>query len=321
MSVDVPVSPAAAPDAAGATDRDSWLALMDDIGEEAGYFQPLGDAHWAFFSDQSPVLLVTFESLAAIRATPGQMPAGHAIAAAKGWSHLCLIAEGDTWYRDAAVYRYFDRLVDDAFFEDFDRVVFYGSGMGGYAACAYSVTAPGATVLALQPRATLDPAVAGWDRRDMAKRRLSFTDRYGFAPDMTEGTGEVFVLHDPAQPLDAMHAALFTKPYVTQLRCRHLTRRADLPQALTQMNILSQLIEAACEGRMSAPLFHSLWRGRRQYGPYLRTLWALTEGRPAREIMVCRSVSQRLNAPRFRKRLAELESAAAAGPATSSATL
>ena len=40
-AVDIPV------DAAAATDRDSWLALIDLIGEEEGYFQTVGPRHWA----------------------------------------------------------------------------------------------------------------------------------------------------------------------------------------------------------------------------------------------------------------------------------
>lgn len=57
------------------------------------------------------------------------------------WSSLSLISEGDTWFRDPAVYRYFDRLVDDRFFEGFDEVLFFGAGPCGYAAAAFSVCA------------------------------------------------------------------------------------------------------------------------------------------------------------------------------------
>lgn len=301
-------------DASDCDDRDSWLARIDAIGEDAGYFQTIGPRHWAFFADESPTLLVTFETVEAIRATATRLPMGHGIAAAKGWSHLCLIADGETWYRDPAVYRYFDRLVDDAFFEDFDRVVFYGAGMAGYAACAFSVAAPGATVLAVQPRATLDPAVAVWDTRNLAKRRLNFTDRYGYAPDMIEGTGEVFVIFDQTQPVDAMHAALFTRPYVTMLRCPYLGRSID--SALHQMHLLTGLIEAAGEGRLTKALFASALRQRRGYSPYLKALMAQAEatGHRPRAAMVCRNVVQRTNGRYFRKRLAELE-AAQTGPA------
>jgi len=287
---------------------------MEAICEEEGYFEPLGNKHWAFFADEGSTLLVTFQTLQSVRGGhPSQMPLSVQWFGDKGYSHLCIIADGETWYRDPKVYRYFDRLVDDAFFEDFDRVVFYGAGMGAYAACAFSVCAPGATVLAVEPRATLDPAVAGWDRRHFAMRKLDFTDRYGYAPDMVEGTGEVFTIHDPAIAEDAMHAALFTKPFVTQLRTPYLGTPVDA--ALTQMQILPKLIGAACEGQMSKALFHRLMRQRRAFGPYLKTMLALTEsrGKPKRALWICRSVNARLNAPRFRRRQAELEAELAKG--------
>ena len=294
-------------DASMATDRASWLARMDEICAEEGYFEPLGARHHAFFADEGSTLLVTFEGLDAIRARPNQMPFGLSIAEEKGWSQLCLIAEGETWYRDPAIYRYFDRLVDDAFFEDFDHVVFYGAGMAGYAACAYSVCAPSATVVALAPRATLDPAVAGWDRRDLAQRRLNFTDRFGYAPDMVEGAGEVFVIYDPRVTEDAMHAALFTKPFVTKLRTPFLGDRME--QALNAMGVLPPLLRTACEGRLTALEFHRLWRRRRVFGPYLKNILGHVEGegRIARAISICRSVNARVSAPRFRRRQAELE--------------
>jgi len=298
----------AATDASSATDRASWLALMETIGDSVGYFEPLGNNHWAFFVDESPTLLVTFESLGAIRSgSPDQMPIGHSIASAHGWSHLCLIADGETWYRDPAVFRYFDRLVDDAFFEDFDRVVFYGAGMGGYAACAFSVTSPGATVLAIQPVATLDPALAGWDTRHRQQRRLSFSDRYGFAPDMTEGAGDVYLIHDPRETIDAMHAALFARPYVHNLRCPNLGPRLEM--ALSQMGILRPLIEAACDGTLSPGMFHRLYRERRRHIPYLRQVFSrLGEtGRPLLAALLARNVSTRMPAPRFKKRFTELQ--------------
>lgn len=289
-------------------DREGWLERLAAVGEEVGYFEPLGAAHWAYFRDDSPTLLVTFETVDEIRTGDrGQLPLGDEIATTQGWSHLCLIADGATWYRDPAVYRYVDRLIDDAFFEDFDRVVFYGAGMGGYAACAFSLAAPEATVIAVQPRATLDPALAGWDRRDLAARRLDFGDRYGFAPDMVEGTGEVFLLHDPAEVEDAMHAALFRRPNVTLLRCRNAGPEVAL--ALVDMEILPRLIAAAAGGTLSTASFARLWRARRSYKPYLLNLLALTDARPRRARKICRSVNARLKLNRFRVRQEEIEAA------------
>jgi hypothetical protein len=306
--------PDAAPaDAATATDRASWLACLEAITARDGYLEPLGPRHWAFFHDDGPVLLVTFETLGAIRSrAPSQMPLGWELARARGWSHLCLIADGETWWRDRRVWGYFDRLVDDAFFEDFDRVCFYGAGAGGYAAAAYSVAAPGATVLVLRPRATLDPAVAGWDRRDRAARRLDFTSRYGFAPDMTEGAGRVFVLFDPAETFDAMHAALFRRPWTTRLAARHI---GPEPEAtLAQMGLLAPLIAAATEARLSPGLWSAMWRARRDHPPWLRAMLGVLAHGPSRqrEAVFCRAVAARLNAPRFRRRFQDLAAELAA---------
>lgn len=307
--IDTDTATSLSADLSGATDRDSWLARIDAVGEAAGYFQTVGPRHWALFSDESPTLLVSFETIASARARPGQMPLAQTIATARGWSHLCLIADGETWYRDPAVWSFFDRQVDDCFFEDFDRVVFYGAGMAGYAACAYAVAAPGATVLAVSPYATLSPAIASWDSRHPKARRLDFTSRYGYAPDMVEGAGQVMLIHDPLVRADVMHAALFRAPYVAQLAARH--GGAALEDTLIRMGALAPLIEAAGEGRLDAALFHQLWRQRRNDGPYLKTLLALAaqQARPAREKMICRSVTTRMRAPKFQRRLLELQAA------------
>jgi hypothetical protein len=296
-----------APRDAATTKTDSeWLNAMRRLGDESGYFRALGDRHHAFFVDEDPTLLVAFDSIRNIRLRPDQMPAGYAVAQEMGWSYLCLIADGETWFRDSAVYSYFDQLVDDAFFEDFNATVFLGTDMGAYAACAYSVTAPGATVLAFNPRATMDIERAGWDNRSRASRRLEFRSRYAYAPDMTEGTGQVFAFHDPGVLLDAMHVSLFAGPWVTPIRMPHIGGRTEW--ALGQMGLMPELLQQAMKGKLSRASWAQMWRARRGFGPYLKGILAANEaaGKLDRAIAVCSSVTKRLNAPRFRRRLAEL---------------
>lgn len=287
-------------------DRDAWEQRMEQATEESGYFHSVGDAHWAYFADEGTTLLVSFETVDAVLARPDQMPLANSLARAHGWSALTIIADGATWFRDPAVYAFFDRQVDDAFFEDFDQVLFYGAGMAGYAACAYAVTAPGAQVLALNPRATLQPAQAGWDKRDLAARRLDFTSRYGYAPDMLEGAASAVVIHDPAIAAEAMHASLFRAPYITRLSARHMGDA--LEPALIGSGILPALVDQAMAGSLTEHSFAKLWRARRNYSPYLRAILAKAEsgGRTKLAIMVCRSVTQRLRAPSFARRLAKL---------------
>jgi hypothetical protein len=292
------------PDVQEALDRDGWLTLLENMGESGGYFEPLGDHHWAVFSDDGTTLLVTFDRLEDIKANkPGTMPFCYGLATQNGWSHLSMISEGDSWYRDPAVFEFLDKLVDEAFFDNFTRVVFYGAEMGGYAACTFSVTAPGSTVLAISPRATLDPSVTVWDKRHLPQRRLNFNDRYGYAPDMTEGAARVFIIFDPYQSEDAMHAALFKKPFVTQLRARF--SGPELAKNLETMKLLPKLVQAATDGTLTLAGFEQLYRARRNDGNYLRKLLyrCIEAGRPVLEAMICRSVTGRMRAPGFRRHL------------------
>lgn len=297
-------------DAGEAESDTDWLAIMDEIGEEAGYFERLGARHSAFFSDQGPVLLVTFETVRGVRAAGGgQMPLGYQIAAPRGWSSLTILAHEDTWYRDPAVFGYFDRLSDDAFFEDFDRVIFYGAGMGGYGAAAFSVVAPGALVLALAPQASLDLSVAEWDRRFLQARRLDFTSRYAYAPDMIEGASKVFLLYDPLMQIDAVHVAMFRGSHVTRLRARHIGRD---PQAeLARMNVLRPLIDAACTGTLSAHRFARLWRARQTHPQYLGRLVGRVQqmNRPERLVRALRASVAKVDHPQLRAALARAEEA------------
>ena len=256
---------------AAAPPRD-WRAALRKLGDEHGYFECLGADHGALFIDDGPRLIVTFEQAHAL--TPGRSHAtfGQRLAAVQGWSHLCLVADGPTFYRDDTVFRYFDRLVEDAFFEDFDHVLIYGAGVGAHGAVAFSVTAPGATVVAVQPVATLDSAVTGWDPRLAPFRRLAASHRYRHAPDMIEGAGDVFIVFDPFEPLDAAQAALFDRPFVQPLCCRNLGPQIE--DALRRMGMLDAMLLAAGAGKLSAARFYDLYRARRDDGVYLDRLYA-----------------------------------------------
>ncbi|WP_135446897.1 MULTISPECIES: phosphoadenosine phosphosulfate reductase [Tabrizicola] len=283
-----------------------WQHAMLKIAEGDGDFMPLGQRHYAFFAEERPVLLVTFEDAADLREREDKLPEHYRLCKQRGWSLLTILSEGETWWRDPAVFRYFDRLSDDGFLEDFDKVIFYGAGPAGYAAAAYSITAPGAELVLVAPRATLDPALAGWDERHRIARRINFRSRYGYAPDMIESAKRVWLIHDPLHRPDAMHAALFHRPWVTPLYARYTGEGTE--DTLIEMKVLDRILEAAMDGKLSASYFAWLWRGRRSNASYLRAILARARmsGNRQREIMICRSVTRRLNAPRFARRLEEL---------------
>lgn len=287
-----------------------WLKALRGIGEKGGYFSSLGDKHAAVFIEQShKVLFVSFELLFTVRSISDTgMPLAFDICARRGWSHLTLIAETQDWYRDKRIWSYFDRLVDYGFFEDFDHVIFYGSGMCGYAAAAFSVAAPGATVLLVSPQATLDRRRTAWDDRFPTTRRLDFTSRYGFAPDMLEAADAAYVIFDPDETEDAMHASLFQGPNINHFRYRR-GRAGAIEADLRALSLISALADSAAKHELTPPVLAKHMRRRRRHVPYLRALLArvLAEDRPRLTARLCRAVLAEQPIPRFKHHLEAAE--------------
>ncbi len=291
------------------SDKD-WLKALRVIAEGEGYYTELTRDHAAvFIEDSHDVLFVAFETLFGIRSVSDTgMPLAFDICASRGWSHLSLIAQGQDWFRDKAIWAYIDRLVDYGFFDDFDRVIFYGAGMCGYAAAAYSVAAPGATVLALAPQATLETRRAAWDGRFPSSRRLDFTSRYGYAPDMVEAAENAIIVYDPDEAEDAMHASLFRGPNVMRFPYRR-GRSGAIEADMRAMALVSRIADAAVEGKLTPGRFAKLMQARKRHVPYLRALLArvLAEDRPALTRQLCRAVLAEQSIPRFKHHLEAAE--------------
>jgi hypothetical protein len=288
--------------------RGEWLGALRRIGEEFGFAEPMGKDHAAVFVEEGDTLLVAFETMAGIETlSDTRTPIGFDMVAAAGWSSLSMLSHGDTWFRDPRVFAFFDQLLDDAFFDEFETVLFYGAGPCGYAAGAFSVTSPGARVLMLQPQATLDPRMTEWDDRFAEERRRDFTSRYGFAPEMLEAAEQAYVIYDPRERLDAMHSALFARPNVTRYRAPFMG--GSLQSDFRALDLLPGLLTAAAGNALDARLFASMLRARRDHPPYLRRLLHRLDmdGRTGLTRILCNTVVNRMHAPRFRRRLAEIE--------------
>lgn len=294
--------------------RREWQARLIAVADENGMHQLLGKRHFATFIDGKNTLLVTFETTQGIRSlSQTAQPFGFEMVRALGWSNLCIMSDGDTWFRDSDVFSFFDQLIDDGFFDEFETVVFYGAGPCGYSAAAFSVVSPGATVVAVQPQATLDPEMSEWDDRFPEMRRTSFRDRFGFAPDMLDAANHAFIIYDPRQELDAMHATLFARPNVTRLKMPGMG--GALQTQLIDMNILYRLLTLAGTGHLTTAAFDDLHRARRDNLFYLNALRGALEKEKRYGLLtvLCRNVVSRLDAPKFGERLEELEEMADSG--------
>ncbi len=102
-------------------DMAQWKDRLTGLAQELGEFRSLGPRHFSTLIRRSDTLLVTFETVQGIRAlSETATPFGFEMVSSHGWSHLCLISNGDTWFRASQVYDYFDELIDDGLFDGFE---------------------------------------------------------------------------------------------------------------------------------------------------------------------------------------------------------
>lgn len=276
---------------------DGWITRFSDICRRYGHFEHMRRKHIAGLveDEEADTLLVWFDSIQSmIKLQTSGHPFAWDLAAEHGWSTLTVASDGETWFRDTAIYAFFDKLIDKHFFDNYERVIFYGAGQAGYAAAAFSAAAPAADLVVMHPQATLDPRRTVWDQRYLHMRRTDFNDRYGYAPDMISGCAKVWLMYDPHEIFDAMHAALFEGPHITPLLMRHMGD--DLQADLMRMDMLGPLITAVAQGDDVERLFWQLYRQRRDDQPYLRRLMNAVDNAEHAELgeMLVANVSRRL---------------------------
>lgn len=282
--------------------KSDWRDALRQLGDAEGFYEELGDKHTALHIKRGDTLIVTFENLDHVfEDGEGKMPWGFDFVTKRGWSMLGMMAHDWTWYRDEDVYAFFDRLKSTGFFEGFERVVFYGASMGGYAAAAFSAACPGATVVAISPQATLSRADASWETRYRKAWKRDFSTQYGYAPDMVQTAEKVFLFYDPFAPLDAMHAALFRGDNVVKLRCRYFGHR--IASMWIRLGILKPIVEQSIAGTLTEAAFYKMLRGRREDARFQREMLDRLDkkGRPWLIVRYCEAVLARRGGPKFRQ--------------------
>lgn len=261
---------------------DNWGDIARGLAGKDGFYSEGPDGHsFLYVPRNQEVLVVTFDNLdIAMHKRADRRPWGYELVEKQGWSMLGVLAGGWTWYRNPWVAQEFDRLRDSGFFRHFNRVVFYGASMGGYAAAAFSSACPGADVVAISPQSTLDKNLVPWETRYHTAWDFDFTGPYGDAAKVSSAAAQVTILFDPYEPLDRGHVDRFTNDNAVKLRCPLMGHR--LGSSLLQMGILSPTILAALSGTLDKTEFYRKLRARHHFPRYQKELFrrALDMDRP-----------------------------------------
>lgn len=295
----------------------AWAGLAPTLAGPGGFWRENG-LHSFLFIPRGKVLVVTFDNLdIAMDKREDRRPWGFAFIEKQGWSMLGVMAAGWTWYRDPWVAAEFDRLAAEGFFAQFDRVVFYGASMGGYAAAAFSAACPGADVVAFSPQSTLDKRLVPWERRYRSAWGFDYGGPYGDAAQALRAARQAVLFYDPYAPLDRGHIERMRGANVLELRAPLLGHR--LGSSLQQMGILSEVTRLALEGHLTEAEFYRLLKARKTLPRYQKELFdrALAKGHVTLARRLARYVLLRGGHRALRKTLAALEAVedAETGPA------
>lgn len=245
-----------------------WLSDLASTKDRKGFYI----AHDQFALQHtyrgSQTLYVSFDNLASIRAdTRIRDPWGYGFAASSGWSSLGALSFRPNWFRVEAFYDEMRSLADRGFFERFQRVVFSGTSMGAYAACAFSSLAPGSTVVAFSPQSTLASDLAGWDLRYPAGSASDWSGPFADAAQELGQARRAWIVYDPDVAEDSRHVQRFTGQNVTLLRARYSSHFTA--QFLRQVGVLSAFVRGCAADNMTEARFYRLYRTGRHHRRYL----------------------------------------------------
>lgn len=273
----------------GQDDADTHFnKLIADAGT-TGFFTRLGPDHCAHFTEGTGTLLVCFEHLDALqRADRDGLGLGRQVQARTGSPQLTVLTTRTHGFRDAAVIDFFDRLVDDSFFEGFERIVFFGARATGHAAACFSVAALGAELVLIQPKSTSTPSPSA-DVDTIINHPISdLTNRYANAPQMARTAARALILLDPHVRANVVHASRFEGDQTDHLHLPHLGE--DGEAALEAAGLIGPLLDLVVTGQPSTSEIARLLRPRRQTPAYMRGVLGAIDvsKRPARAGIVAR---------------------------------
>ncbi|MDE0589183.1 glycosyltransferase family 2 protein [Halocynthiibacter sp. C4] len=239
-----------------------WLEDLRPGSDREGFFEK-GNKHSLLFVKRSKShLYVSFDNLSNVfDEAIDRSPWGYKFARDVGVSHLGVFAHIKGWYRDAKLIRRFEALASDGFFDNYERVVFAGVSMGGFAALKFASLVPGAHVVAINPQSTLDPSIVPWETRYVVGQRQDWTLPLNDAAELTKNMGRVNLFWDPYHELDTRHIERFEGPNIHKFKCwfsRHKTA-----VFLRKIDALKPVIQHAIFDELTEKEFYRLYRNRR----------------------------------------------------------
>ena len=245
-----------------------WLDELRPGGSGEGFLEKRLRHSLMFVRRPVNRLLVTFDNLSNVGdSSVGREPWAFKYARDENISHLGIMAHVSDWYRDADLIDRMKKLKKEGFFDGYDRVVFAGVSMGGYAAIAYGSLVPGAHVISVNPQSTLDPGLVPWETRYENGRRQDWTLPLADAARLTRNLGRVNIFYDPYHALDQQHVNRFKGANIRIFKCWFSNHKTAV--FLRKIDALKTVMGRCIFDELTDLEFYRLYRARR-YLPWYR---------------------------------------------------
>ena len=248
----------------------SWLAEMrrsrfegTQVSRPQGFYVNYKNFAAVHVARSYERLIVTFDNLSAVNDDSLEREAwGDKFFGENGWSSLGILSFDANWYRDNALFDYMEGLRNGGFFKQFKHVVFTGTSMGGYAACAFCGLAPGSTVLAYSPQSTLAKDLVPWEKRFNRGRQQDWSGRYRDSVEKTAAASKVYLCYDLYEAGDKAHADRFVGDNIVHLHSNYVGHKNVV--FLRRAGILKSITKLCVTNQMTKPIFDDLYRSRRK---------------------------------------------------------
>lgn len=260
--------------------RKNRLERDDD---SAGFHTTFENFAAIFVRRDAKVLVVAFDNLSTVNdKSPDRGPWGDSFYRQMNWSCLGILSFAANWYRDDALFAFLENLRDSGFFIGYDRVVFTGTSMGAYAACAFCGLSPGATVICFSPQSTLNSEIVFWEKRFGRGRMQDWSGPYADAAESIQSARLAYVVFDPFFEPDRLHADRLDGPNVRQLKAFFSGHKSVL--FLRRAEILKPIMLAASSDELTEQHFYSLLKVRKKMPWYVFGLFEQASVRKHRKL-------------------------------------
>ena len=257
-----PSPPPPEPAAPEAPDYPIWFNEITPAGTRQGFFRWLGNHGAAFVQRSDAQLVVTFDNLHNVGdSRPGRDPWAAKFCAERDYSHLGVISQASDWFRDAALIDFFAKLARDGFFDQFDRVCFAGTSMGGFGALSFAALVPDCNVVAFSPQSTLNTDLVPWEKRFANGRAADWTLPLSDGAETIAPVARAYLIFDPFFEPDRLHAMRIQGPGVIHLKAFGFGHKTAL--VMNRMGLLKQVMEHAIDGTLTEGEFYRLIRARK----------------------------------------------------------